>query len=103
VTGPLAVAGPPGAEYGRGEAANGALAALLDDVAADRFPPPDGGVTVLPQPSPRDAGVIAFTAHSVIFTDADPDWVRGQLTPGDLSAPCCPRFCRRSALAPAAA
>jgi GNAT superfamily N-acetyltransferase len=44
-------------------------------------------VTVLPQPSPRDAGVIGFTAHSVIFTDADPEWVRRQLPPGDLSAP----------------
>ena len=40
------------------------LAALLDGVAADRFPPADGGVTILPQPSPREAGVLAFTAHS---------------------------------------
>ena len=44
-------------------------------------------MTVLPQPSPRDAGVIGFTAHAVIFTDADPEWVRRQLPPGDLSAP----------------
>ena len=68
------------------------LGALLDQVAAGRFPPPDGGVTILPQPSPRDAGVISFTAHSVIFTDADPAWVNGQLTPGDLSAPLLPPF-----------
>lgn len=86
MTGPLAAASdPPGADRGR-------LAALLDDVAAGRFPPPDGVVAILPQPSPRDAGVISFTAHSVIFTDEDPDWVRGQLTPGDLSAPLLPPF-----------
>ena len=68
------------------------LASLLDDVAAGRFPEPDGSVTILPQPSPRYAGVLAFTAHSVIFTDADPGWVRGQLPPGDLSAPMLPPF-----------
>jgi GNAT superfamily N-acetyltransferase len=72
--------------------ARGQLAALLDGVAAGRYPPPDGGVTILPQPSPRDAGVLAFTAHSVVFTDADPAWVRGQLPPGDLSGPLLPRF-----------
>ena len=68
------------------------LAALLDGVAAGRYPPPDGGVTILPQPSPRDCGVIAFTAHSVVFADADPAWVRGQLPPGDLSGPLLPSF-----------
>ena len=70
----------------------GQLAALLDGVAAGRFPPPDGGVTILPQPSPRDAGVLAFTAHSVIVIDLDPAWVRGQLPPGDLSGPLQPAF-----------
>ncbi|QCX79260.1 hypothetical protein C9F11_28300 [Streptomyces sp. YIM 121038] len=40
------------------------------------FPPADGATTVVPQPSPRDAGVMSFTAHSVVFTDEDPDWVR---------------------------
>jgi GNAT superfamily N-acetyltransferase len=70
----------------------GPLAALLDDVAAGRYPPADGGVTILPQPSPRDAGVLAFTAHSVIFTDTDPAWVHGRLAPGDLSAPVQPPF-----------
>jgi hypothetical protein len=68
------------------------LAALLHDVAAGRYPPPDGSVTILPQPSARDAGVIAFTAHSVIFIDADPAWVRGQLPPGDLAGPLLPPF-----------
>jgi GNAT superfamily N-acetyltransferase len=71
---------------------SGQLAALLAGVAAGRYPPPDGSVTILPQPSPRDAGVIAFTAHSVIFVDLDPAWVRGLLPPGDLSGPLLPPF-----------
>jgi len=70
----------------------GALAGLLAEVATGRFPPPDGSVRVVPQPSARDAGVIAFTAHSVVFTDADPDWVREQLPPGDLAAPLSAAF-----------
>jgi len=68
------------------------VAALLDEVAAGRFPAADGSVTILPQPSPRYAGVFAFTAHSVIFADTDPAWIRGQLPPGDLSAPMLPPF-----------
>src|ERR1700735_1925192 len=71
---------------------SGGLAALLDDVAAGRYPPADGTVTVVPQPSARDAGVLAFTAHSVVFVDADPAWVRGLLPPGDLAAPLLPSF-----------
>jgi GNAT superfamily N-acetyltransferase len=76
---------------GEGEA-GGRLAGLLNDVAAGKYPPPDGSVTILPQPSRRDAGVIAFTAHSVVFLDLDPAWVRGQLPPGDLSGPLLPPF-----------
>ena len=68
------------------------LSALLAAAAAGRYPPPDGGVTVVPQPTARDAGVIGFTAHAVIFTDADPGWVRGQLAAGDLAAPLTPGF-----------
>lgn len=68
------------------------LAGLLADVERGRPPAPDGGLTILPQPSPRDLGVIAFTAHSVVFADVDPDWVRGRLPAGDLSAPLCPPF-----------
>jgi GNAT superfamily N-acetyltransferase len=71
---------------------SGRLANLLSDVAVGRFPPPDGSVTIMPQPSRRDAGVIAFTAHSVVFVDLDPAWVRGQLPPGDLSGPLLPPF-----------
>jgi GNAT superfamily N-acetyltransferase len=73
---------------------SGGLAALLDDVAAGRYPPADGTVRVIPQPSPRDAGVLAFTAHSVVFIDADPAWVRGLLPPDDLAGPVLPSFLR---------
>ncbi|MEU6079688.1 GNAT family N-acetyltransferase [Streptomyces sp. NPDC047108] len=72
-----------------------ALAALLADAARGVFPPADGSATVLPQPNPRDAGVLSFTAHAVIFTDEEPEWVRGRLreVPGDpLSAALCPPF-----------
>jgi len=68
------------------------LARLLSDAAAGRYPPPDGSITILPQPSRRDAGVIAFTAHSVVFVDLDPVWVRGLLPPEDLSGPLLPSF-----------
>jgi GNAT superfamily N-acetyltransferase len=68
------------------------LLRILTDAAAGRFPPADGGVTVLPQPSDRDSGVIGFTAHAVIFTDADPDWVVSQLPPGDLAGPLSAPF-----------
>lgn len=75
------------------------LGELLTDVASGRFPPADGGVTVLPQPSERDCGVFGFTGHAVIFTDADPDWVIGQLPPGNLSAPLSSAFLQKLAVA----
>lgn len=71
------------------------LADILDAAAQGRFPPADGGTTVVRQPSRRDAGVIAFTAHSVVFTDEDPRWVHETLTALDcdpLAAAMNPRF-----------
>ncbi|MER6998860.1 GNAT family N-acetyltransferase [Streptomyces sp. NPDC000410] len=55
------------------------LARILAEAAHGRFPPPDGTTTIVPQPGPRDAGVLAFTAHSVVFTDEDPEWIRATL------------------------
>ncbi|MER6096763.1 GNAT family N-acetyltransferase [Streptomyces sp. NPDC001728] len=55
------------------------LAVIMAAAARGEFPAPDGSTTVVPQPNPRDAGVLAFTAHSVVFTDADPAWVRAEL------------------------
>lgn len=68
---------------------------ILDAAARGEFPPDDGGVTVVPQHGRRDAGVIAFTAHSVVFTDEDPQWVRTLLRSLDcdvLAAAMNPRF-----------
>ena len=73
----------------------GALRSILDAVARGEFPPADGRTTVVPQPSPRTAGVLAFTAHSVVFTDEDPAWVHEALRAVDcdaLAAPMNPRF-----------
>ncbi|MFJ4792431.1 GNAT family N-acetyltransferase [Kitasatospora purpeofusca] len=71
------------------------LREILADAGGGVFPPSDGSVTVVPQPSPREAGVLSFSAHAVVFTDEDPEWVRATLaaTPSDpLAAPLCPPF-----------
>ncbi|MFC8125052.1 GNAT family N-acetyltransferase [Streptomyces sp. NPDC057302] len=71
------------------------LGSILDAAAHGRFPPPDGTTTVVPQPSHRDAGVLAFTAHSVVFTDEDPKWVHATLAALDcdpLAATMNPLF-----------
>ncbi|MER6531304.1 GNAT family N-acetyltransferase [Streptomyces sp. NPDC001508] len=68
---------------------------ILDAAARGVFPPDDGGTTVVPQPAHRHAGVIAFTAHAVVFTDEDEGWVRGALHAVDcdpLAAAVHPRF-----------
>jgi GNAT superfamily N-acetyltransferase len=69
-----------------------ALAALLARAAQGEFPPADGRVEILAQPSDRDAGVISLTGYALIFADADPDWVTAQLPPGDLSGPLSASF-----------
>ncbi|MFF7154059.1 GNAT family N-acetyltransferase [Streptomyces sp. NPDC008139] len=88
------------------------LRSLLDAAARGDFPPADGTVTFVAQPSARDAGVIAFTAHTVVFADiadtADGSGAAGTaecpapedtaaglralLPPDDLSAPLNPPF-----------
>jgi GNAT superfamily N-acetyltransferase len=73
-------------------ARHAALAAILDNVGLGRYPPPDGTVTILAQPSDRHAGVVSLTAWAVVFADTDPDWIAAQLTPGDLSAPLSAPF-----------
>ncbi|MFJ4786869.1 GNAT family N-acetyltransferase [Streptomyces sp. NPDC088794] len=68
---------------------------ILDSAARGVFPPADGGTTVVSQASDRDAGVLAFTAHAVVFTDEDPRWVRDTLAAvacDALAAPMNPRF-----------
>ncbi|QDQ13803.1 GNAT family N-acetyltransferase [Streptomyces spectabilis] len=71
------------------------LGALLTAAARGEFPPADGTTTVVPQASPRDAGVLSFTAHTVVFTDEDPDWVRAAVAGAGcdpLAATMSPRF-----------
>ncbi|MFF7951410.1 GNAT family N-acetyltransferase [Streptomyces griseorubiginosus] len=68
---------------------------ILDAAARGFFPPADGGTTIVPQACHRDAGVLSFTAHSVVFTDEDPEWVRATLRGLDcdpLAATMNPRF-----------
>ncbi|MFF7755090.1 GNAT family N-acetyltransferase [Streptomyces sp. NPDC007971] len=68
---------------------------MLDAAARGVFPPADGRTTVLPQPSAGDAGVMSFTAHTVVFTDEDPRWVHDTLEAIDcdpLSAAMNPVF-----------
>ncbi|MEV0439249.1 GNAT family N-acetyltransferase [Streptomyces spectabilis] len=75
--------------------ASASLDALLTAAARGEFPAADGATTVVPQPSPRDAGVMSFTAHTVVFTDEDPDWVRAAVAAAGcdpLAATMNPRF-----------
>lgn len=68
---------------------------VLDGVARGDFPPADGRTTVVAQVSPRDAGVLCFTGHSVVFTDEDPRWVHERLAAtkcDPMSASLNPRF-----------
>nr|WP_203721225.1 GNAT family N-acetyltransferase [Streptomyces coelicoflavus] len=69
---------------------------ILDAAARGVFPPADGGTDVVPQHGGRDAGVIAFTAHSVVFADdVDEGWVRrtlGSLGCDPLAATMNARF-----------
>ncbi|MEU1272116.1 GNAT family N-acetyltransferase [Streptomyces sp. NPDC005799] len=68
---------------------------ILDAAAHGVLPPADGSTTVVPQACERDAGVLAFTAHAVVFTDEDPEWVYDALRATDcdaLAAPMNPRF-----------
>jgi hypothetical protein len=77
------------------EGTAGTLRDVLDAVGRGEFPAPDGSVSVVPQHAHRDAGVLSFTAHSVVFTDEDPEWVYGQLRAVDsdsLAASMNPRF-----------
>ncbi|WP_308800308.1 GNAT family N-acetyltransferase [Streptomyces sp. NEAU-H3] len=55
------------------------LGALFADLARGRFPAPDGTTTVWPLAGEREAGVLALTARSFVFADADEGSVRERL------------------------
>ncbi|GAA2822327.1 GNAT family N-acetyltransferase [Nonomuraea rubra] len=67
---------------------------ILTGAEGGRTPEPGAFPTIVPQPSSRDAGVIAFTGHNVIFADVGEDWIRSRIPEGDLSAPLNPPFLR---------
>ncbi|MFG3348230.1 GNAT family N-acetyltransferase [Streptomyces sp. NPDC048018] len=71
------------------------VARILGAAAHGDFPPPDGSTTIVAQPNGRDAGVLSFTAHSVVFLDEDPAWIRAELAAAStdpLVASMTPRF-----------
>lgn len=70
---------------------------LLNATALGRFPPADGVVTVTSDLPGRTWAVLGFTAHFIVCAPVEPDWVRTQLPPGDLSAPLGARFLARLA------
>lgn len=93
--GGVSAVGGRGPGPGSGTLDEGRTGSDPDGCRARALPAPDGGTTVVAQPNARDAGVLAFTAHSVVFTDEDPAWVRATLaaTPGDpLAATMNPYF-----------
>lgn len=68
---------------------------ILEAAGRGVLPPADGRTTVVAQASHRDAGVLAFTAHAVVFTDEDPQWVYDTLAAVEcdaLAAPMNARF-----------
>jgi GNAT superfamily N-acetyltransferase len=69
------------------------LLRILLDAARGRPPLPDGAVEVLPPlPGPVDAAVVAFTAHSYLVADVDPELARSRLRDGDPGAATRPAF-----------
>lgn len=72
--------------------ADSRLAAVLQNAARGRFPAADGTVEVLPAPPGPAMAILALTAHYYIATTAPEEWIRRQLSPGDLLAPMSPRF-----------
>jgi hypothetical protein len=84
-----ATAGPPSAPRPASPPAFG-LREIVAAIEAGQLPPTDGGLTVVP--GEGRAAVLAFTAHSVVAADVDPDWVRAQLPADDLGAPLNPPF-----------
>lgn len=69
-----------------------ALLELLLGTADGRFPPPDGGVDVVPAPPGRSDAVLGFTARNVIAVSLPGDEVLSQLDRADLGAPLAPAF-----------
>jgi ribosomal protein S18 acetylase RimI-like enzyme len=70
------------------------LGDLLVRVERGAWPPADPWLSLMPAPSPTTAAVVSFAGHVAVAADLDPEWVRGHLPDGDLSAPLNPPFLR---------
>lgn len=67
---------------------------VLRAIEQGRFPAPDFAVTIVDQPSRREAAVLATTAHVIIAADVSPEWVGEHLPPRDPGAAFNPPFLR---------
>jgi hypothetical protein len=65
---------------------------MLDAAVHGRFPEPDGCVEFAGSPPEGPAGIVAFTAHTVIAVDVDEAEAAPRVPPGDLSRPMSPEF-----------
>ncbi|MFF0266194.1 GNAT family N-acetyltransferase [Kribbella sp. NPDC004536] len=68
------------------------LAAILRAAEHGTFPPPDLTVSVVPAPSARESGVVAFTGHNVIAADVTAEWVAEHVPSDDPGVPMSPPF-----------
>ena len=68
------------------------LADLLVRVERGERLPADPWLSVVPEPSPGEAAVVAFPGRIVVAADVEPDWVFARCPEGDLSAPLNPPF-----------
>jgi hypothetical protein len=59
------------------------LAAILDGIGRGGWPPADGGVLVLPPPSPRSHGVLGFAARHLV---PHGELVWAQVAPGNAAS-----------------
>lgn len=67
------------------------LGNLIQSAFEGDFPPPDGGVTVLPPPREGVETVMAFTGHAVVATSGSPNSVLAQ-RPDGFGGAVTPKF-----------
>jgi GNAT superfamily N-acetyltransferase len=68
------------------------LVVVLDGVARGELPPNDMGMTHVPQPSTRDAAVLATTGHVIVAADVDSRWLALHYPHGEPGEAFNPRF-----------
>jgi GNAT superfamily N-acetyltransferase len=68
------------------------LRAVLDAAARGEFPPPDGGIDVLPAPDGRADVILGFTGHFVLAAPIDAAEVAARVPERDFSIPMSAPF-----------